>query len=1179
MRSISARRYLALLVALAVVACSSLFMTSGAPGAWFEASSDDYTHSDPESTSAIFDESSFLSMDQFGSYYLECDIVLYSSWNISGKAFAGELDGRGCTVTLLGNPMFTDFSGILKNIKIEGYVGSIDSPYHKDAGAVALNVTGEASFCNVRSDSDVFAASSAGGLIGSVSGGDSSKVIFEDCFVMQDVWSGAKHAGGIAGYCESGIVEFMNCSFSGAVSGQEGAGGICGYAASAGILAFSCSNTGSVASISGFAGGIIGGGEDNYIYIKNGKNGSDHSSPAGESGKIQSGGPFAAGILAHQAGGYSFIENCKNYAGISTQSEYVGGIAGYLCGAVLISNCHNYGEINSAHIGGHAAGIVALAANNQNLEDARRVEYCSNSGNISGTGMAGGIAGIIADGLGSALCGNINNGDIHSPGGFSGGVCASAYGSQLSLTYNCNSGNITADTGTASQIITCYAPLTELSNNFCISSGTRAAAYMNLTNEWTSLEPDFTFEPSELADGRLASRLNSLAAGGSGHSDDRAGSMAACYGILFQKLGVDSHPSTDRSRGVVYYANQSLTNIAEAGFEPDLIVGGENEYLAAVRTINSVARFNGKLILTADLNLTLLEPELITNFWGIFEGRGHLIITAAPLIGQLGGRVSELSIAGSVSAAEGFEASGALAASISGFAQISCVRCEADVGAGSSSEGGGLVGSVDAGYAAFLNCSFGGTVTAAKAAGGIAGICRRAILSFEGCENTGSISGGQAGGILGVLGSSKETDTRSYIAYCYNNGEINATNPAGGLIGQCYGRLSVYCSGNYGSVTATSSIAGGVVGYALPSGSVDIAFCFNTGDVTARTYASGVLGYCNTEEVSVVGCYACGKKPICTSGKDNSCAIIYNRKSSNNGISKNFYLEDCFKYPAYQLDKEIDVGCAFSSFCLESGELAYRINDTAGREVFFQTLGTSAADPYPTTDRSRGSVLVISQTASGSLGFGNSIIEPTMLTGASVRLSEHSGIRFTAHIPEASAAEASRLSDPGSAPIYGTLIFPTDYINKYGIASLSIAGLAAAGIDEYNFATPEANNNPRGSYYINLRAEKGMIPDAEGGIYINAALVELEPSAYTSRFSAISYIAYLSGGEWHYVYSNYDPMQNSRSIAYVASQALADTKPYRDVGNGYIYRLDDGSFSQYSPEGREFLGGYLQNHN
>ncbi len=80
-------------------------------------------------------------------------------------------------------------------------------------------------------------------------------------------------------------------------------------------------------------------------------------------------------------------------------------------------------------------------------------------------------------------------------------------------------------------------------------------------------------------------------------------------------------------------------------------------------------------------------------------------------------------------------------------------------------------------------------------------------------------------------------------------GSVSGKSRVGGVAGEIYRTSMTYCSANV-TVTGTSNIVGGVVGYASDA---EIAYCYNLGDVNGSKQTGGVAGYAGRS--TLVSCY------------------------------------------------------------------------------------------------------------------------------------------------------------------------------------------------------------------------------------------------------------------------------------------------------------------------------------
>ncbi|MBR4972025.1 MAG: hypothetical protein IKY59_03540, partial [Oscillospiraceae bacterium] len=208
-----------------------------------------------------------------------------------------------------------------------------------------------------------------------------------------------------------------------------------------------------------------------------------------------------------------------------------------------------------------------------------------------------------------------------------------------------------------------------------------------------------------------------------------------------------------------------------------------------------------------------------------------------------------------------------------------------------NSYAGGIVGAaVDT---EFTNCYNAGTVSGENAGGIVGGA--NFYVKLTSCYNTGTVSGNYAGGILGAEIASFMPDRYFHIvsnleiSNCYNTGTISATTEAGGILGM----LSSYTESestirncyNNGTISVTNLnpinttyAAGGIVG----DGSCisTIIDCHNTGTIESNVsdstdgYAGGISGQGGT----MTNCYNTGA----VTGNYKAGGISGNGGSSNN---------------------------------------------------------------------------------------------------------------------------------------------------------------------------------------------------------------------------------------------------------------------------------------------------------
>lgn len=139
----------------------------------------------------------------------------------------------------------------------------------------------------------------------------------------------------------------------------------------------------------------------------------------------------------------------------------------------------------------------------------------------------------------------------------------------------------------------------------------------------------------------------------------------------------------------------------------------------------------------------------------------------------------------------------------------------------------------------------------------------------------------------------------------------------------------------------------------------------------------------------------------------------------------------------------------------------------------------------------------------------------TMLGGASIRLDENSGIKFTAKISGYKADDVSTS--------YGMIIMPYDFVGKYITDDTAY----------------HANLNAKDVKYL----DRICTPfEYNGEYFINYTMVDIKYSNYTREFIGVAYKKV--GGE--YTYATINKANNVRSVAQVALLAKEDTDKFND---------------------------------
>ena len=164
------------------------------------------------------------------------------------------------------------------------------------------------------------------------------------------------------------------------------------------------------------------------------------------------------------------------------------------------------------------------------------------------------------------------------------------------------------------------------------------------------------------------------------------------------------------------------------------------------------------------------------------------------------------------------------------------------------------------------NVTVDGTISGSGNVGGIAGTAYYA--NFTNCINEATVTG--VSNVGGIVGYGNNSSSYPYITLqnCGNKGDVKATSScAGGILGyvKYNGTIEINACYNEGTVTGKSSAAasagtGGIVGFIQgKSGSpAAITNCYNIGPVNGTAYTGGIVGSMYTN-VTATNCYNAGK--------------------------------------------------------------------------------------------------------------------------------------------------------------------------------------------------------------------------------------------------------------------------------------------------------------------------------
>ena len=210
-------------------------------------------------------------------------------------------------------------------------------------------------------------------------------------------------------------------------------------------------------------------------------------------------------------------------------------------------------------------------------------------------------------------------------------------------------------------------------------------------------------------------------------------------------------------------------------------------------------------------------------------------------------------------------------------------------------------------------------------------------------SNTCQIKGGkETGGIAG--------DFNGNAYNCVNYATVQGNNRVGGLFGYCsVENSSITTCANYGHVTATSTDAGGLVGYFI---SGTIQDCANYGDVKGTERVAGMAGYVNEGKIQNVFSYG----NVSATNRTQDIGMAFG--NSDNGTTEGMVAY----YSGAKLNangQEItikafgngkpseDNATGFTEAQLKSGVVAYQLQQNASSEAKWGQNLANDGDIYP----------------------------------------------------------------------------------------------------------------------------------------------------------------------------------------------------------------------------------------
>ncbi len=743
----------------------------------------------------IYTEDEFVQMTERGDsgsgYQLMNDLDLegYSYTTFSSWA---DFDGQGHTISGLDKPIFTRYSGTMKNVTLKGSSFEVSS-----SGMICSVNAGEIKDVECYGSLTTTGTDYCGGIAGTNTG------TIESCVSYVDI-TGSAPSGGIVGK-NSGTIE--NCTNYGDVSiTTDCAGGIVSVIDKGTISA--AKNYGDISSTTNCVGGIAGKRINSNSYSTSncvvsdctikGKSyvggiyGDISFASAGGDMSVSDvdiiGDDYLGGYAGRMQGTSSYNVSVKDISTSGTikslsdqrRSEcHAGGLFGSLK-ANTVSNCSSTMDITITNYGSYVGGLIGA------VSEKVEIQNCVYSGDLrAGSDYVGGIVGFIDLGVYSATIKDCRNeGTLTTTGSYIGGILGSSQFStmnpgQMNVTSCSNAspisgnhnlggiaggGNIYADSCTNS---------VSISGKYAIG-GIAGSGYKftNCENKATITATSVDSDGSSLAGGICGyARSNFINCSNSGNVTSQYSSGKCTGGIAGY---VDFHQSYSREGN-----HSNLGNSATISSKGDY-VGGIFGYIrmssgdytltdssntGELRALNS--NYVGGLVGAAVID------SIVPGYLTIDSSSNSVPIKAKSYVGgYVGGGYAKVKNATNNCSIEGTSYVGGIAGSASTL--TNCVNRGNITATSSNSDGHSVVGGI-AGYTYKTDNLTGlhnyGVITGSSDyVGGIIGHCNFELLAggLIDCHNhvNSPSSGTNKGGLVGYYNGLTQPSTQ--IVNCTN---------------------------------------------------------------------------------------------------------------------------------------------------------------------------------------------------------------------------------------------------------------------------------------------------------------------------------------------------------------------------------------------------------------------------
>lgn len=461
----------------------------------------------------------------------------------------------------------------------------------------------------------------------------------------------------------------------------------------------------------------------------------------------------------------------------------------------------------------------------------------------------------------------------------------------------------------------------------------------------------------------------------------------------------DALTSQEKEITISYkYHGDTVTTVQEitvlASVAPEITTDTDGKKTVMVKSADDMLWFLNQVStgLDVSLNATVANDIDLTGrdlvpaggiqgnvYYGTFNGNGKTICVdykadgnqKGILFGQTG---TGAAIENVILEGKATVSGGGIVGTAEGTQILNCVN-KADM-TFNATPSGAFAGTVSDGSRVENCINKGSLVSTIGNAGGIAGSVTGDGTIVSGCKNYGTITGTYLKALDGsilqcastVAGIAGTAGGGCVIQDCANSGDVNAgsiVQYTGGIIAFC-GDGTVDSDYNSGKITAAKGIAGGIVGYDMPSstGEMQMMNCYNSGAVS-NTYdtvitsdqlagAGGIIGAVNrykTATLIMKNCYDTGAVTATNPSLFTGAVIGYAEEDALENIAGNFALNGS-SASAITVDSAISVSDATAAF--KSSDELKSLSTVLGSAYTEDTTGIN--DGYPILSWQTGSV-------------------------------------------------------------------------------------------------------------------------------------------------------------------------------------------------------------------------------